>query len=462
MLKRETINEVLLAALSSGADFAEIYVDNTFTNSISNYNGKIKNLNSGEDFGVGIRIFNGNKSIYTYANSSDRNILIKLASDASRALNGVRKIDIINLEYTPVKKNFEIKKQLYMIQKSEKIDLTKQAYEAAKSYSKKIETVNITYLDSTQNILIANSDGLLVEDKRVRTRTAISSIANVNGVLESGFEGPGASMGFEFYDSIDIKNYATEASRVALLMANAKPAPSGKMAAVIHNSFGGVIFHEACGHGLETTSVAKKTSVFTDKIGKQVASSIVTAIDDGTIANAWGSLNVDDEGMPTQKNVLIKDGILKSYLVDKLGARITGYNPTGSGRRASYRYAPTSRMNNTYIDNGESTFEEIIKATESGIFAKKIGGGSVDTTTGDFNFAASEAYLIENGEIKEPVRGATLVGNGPEILHNIDMVGNNLEHGQGMCGSISGSIPTNVGQPTIRVSAITVGGASNE
>ncbi len=458
MLDEKIIKEVLLAALVSGGDFAEIYVDNTFTNTITNYNGKIKNLITGEDFGVGIRILKGTNSIYTYANSKDGKALVKLASDAANALNGVRKIENIDLTYKPITKINNIKKMPININKKEKIDLTKVAYEAAKNYDKNIETVSVSYLDKTQNILIANSDGLIVEDERVRTRTSINSIANLNGVLESGFCGPGASMGLEFYDSIDIREHSKEASRIAVTMANAKPAPSGKMSAVIHNDFGGVIFHEACGHGLETTSVAKGASAFCNKLGQKVASDVVTAIDDGTIPNAWGSLNVDDEGHPTQKNVLIENGVLKSYLVDKLGGRRMGINPTGSGRRQSYKYAPTSRMNNTYIDNGKSTFEEIVKSTQDGIFAKILGGGSVDTATGDFNFSVMEGYIIKDGEIKEPVRGATLVGNGPEILHKIDMVGNNLGHGQGMCGSISGSIPTNVGQPTIRVSSITVGG----
>ncbi len=458
MLNEKVIKEVLLASLVSGGDFAEIFVDNTFTNNIQNYNGQIKSLITGEDFGIGIRILKGTNSIYTYANSSDPKSLIKLASDAAKALKGVRNIENIDLQYKPITKIQQIKKSPISIDKKEKIDVTKRAYEAAKEYDKNIETVSVAYLDTTQNILIANSDGLFVEDQRVRTRTAISSIANLNGVLESGFYAPGASMGFEFYDTINIEEYAKEASRIAVTMASAKPAPSGKMSAIIHNEFGGVIFHEACGHGLETTSVSKGASAFCNKLGQKVASDIVTAIDDGTDPNAWGSLNIDDEGRPTQKNILIENGILKSYLVDKLGSRRMGIEPTGSGRRQSYKFAPTSRMNNTYIDNGKSTFDEIIKNTEDGIFAKKLGGGSVDTATGNFNFSVMEGYIVKNGEIKEPVRGATLVGNGPEVLHKIDMVGNNLKHGQGMCGSVSGLIPTNVGQPTIRVSSITVGG----
>jgi TldD protein len=232
----------------------------------------------------------------------------------------------------------------------------------------------------------------------------------------------------------------------------------GVMTVVVHNAFGGVLLHEACVHSLEATSVAKGTSVFCGKLAQKIASDIVTAIDDGTIANAWGSLNVDDEGEPTKRNVLIENGILKSYLVDFRNSRKMNHPVTGSSRRQSYKYSPTSRMTNTFFAPGKSTFEEIIANTEYGLFAKKMGGGSVNPATGEFNFAVNEGYLIENGKITKPVRGATLVGSGAEILANIDMIADNLDFGYGMCGSLSGSIPTSVGQPTIRVKNLTVGG----
>lgn len=230
------------------------------------------------------------------------------------------------------------------------------------------------------------------------------------------------------------------------------------MPVVINNGFGGVIFHEACGHSLEATSVAKENSVFANKIGEQIAAPQITAIDDGTIPQAWGSQNVDDEGIQTRRNVLIEEGVLKNYLVDRLNSRRMDSKPNGTGRRQSYKFSPTSRMSNTYIDNGSYTPEEIIAQTEEGLYAKYMGGGSVDPATGEFNFNVREGYLIKNGEIKKPVRGATLIGKGADILKKIDMVGNDLDFGQGMCGSMSGSIPTNVGQPTLRVSNLTVGG----
>jgi TldD protein len=241
-------------------------------------------------------------------------------------------------------------------------------------------------------------------------------------------------------------------------MAHGDLCPSGKMPVIIDNGFGGVIFHEACGHGLEATSVAKGTSVYTGKLGEKIASDVVTAIDDGTIPNGWGSFNINDEGEKPQRNVLFENGVLKNYMIDKLGSIRMGMAQTGAGRRQSYQFAPTSRMTNTYIAPGKSSNEEIFKNTEYGLYAKKMGGGSVNPATGDFNFAVLEGYLVENGEITTPVRGATLIGTGLEVIQQIDMVGKELEYGQGMCGSSSGSIPAWVGQPMIRVKEITVGG----
>jgi TldD protein len=318
--------------------------------------------------------------------------------------------------------------------------------------------VRIRFMDEDQRILVANTEGVHARDRRIRTRMMIEAVAAKGSEKQSGFYGPGAHMGLEFYEKIDIREYAKEAARIAATMIDADYCPSGKFPVIIDNEFGGVIFHEACGHSLEATSVAKKTSVFADKLGEKIAADIVTAYDDGTIPNAWGSANIDDEGTPTQKNLLIDRGVLKGYLVDKLNGRRMGMASTGSARRQSYKFAPTSRMSNTFIAAGTSTPQEIIANTEYGIYARYMGGGSVNPATGDFNFAVNEGYIVKDGKIVKPVRGATLIGRGSEILKKIDMVGNNLALGQGMCGSVSGSIPANVGQPMIRVSEITVGG----
>lgn len=338
----------------------------------------------------------------------------------------------------------------------------KEPYKSAKDYSTDISQVNVTYLDKDQKILVANTEGIYVEDRRIRTRLGISAIASKGNENQTGFEGPGRAMGFEMFEEVDPEYYGKEAARTAYTMLNAKNCPAGKMPVAIDNGFGGVIFHEACGHSLEATSVAKGNSVFSGKLGEQIASSKVTAIDDGTLANHWGSSNIDDEGNLTQKNTLIKNGILNSYMIDKLNGRRMNMQATGSSRRQSYKYAPTSRMTNTYIAAGEDKETDIIKSIDNGLYAKKMGGGSVNPVTGEFNFAVAEGYLVKNGEIKEPVRGASLIGKGSEVLMNIDMVSDNLKQAQGMCGSSSGSIPTNVGQPMIRVKEITVGGRSEE
>ena len=277
--------------------------------------------------------------------------------------------------------------------------------------------------------------------------------------FETGGFGPGASKGYEFFkDEVDIVNLGKKAAELAIKLLSAEECPSGQMPVIIGNGFGGVIFHEACGHALEASSVSKNLSVFSNKLNTQIASPLVSAVDDGTIEGAWGSENVDDEGHATHRNVLIKDGILTSYLIDSFNGRRMNMKENGASRRQSYKYEPTSRMSNTFILNGKSTVEEIIKKTKFGLYAKSLGGGSVNPATGEFNFGVTEAYIIKDGKIDHMVKGATLIGSGAEVLMKIDMVGNDLCRAQGMCGAASGSIPTDVGEPTIRVSSMTVGG----
>jgi len=462
LLGDKIIENVLNAALSRGGDFAEIFVEDKTSGSIKLVGGLIENNISGRDYGVGIRILDKFNSIYAYTNDSSEENLIKVAKNAAAALNSTK----INLTLNFIKGNVSnynpIEKYPNTIPKSQKIDLLKRGYFAAKNYDPVISQVSVGYLEEEQRILIANSEGLIATDNRVRTRYMVSSVASKDGEMQQGGYSPGASMGFEFYDIINVEDIGIEASRIAKTMVHADYCPSGTMPVIIDNEFGGVLFHEACGHALEASFVSKGTSAFAGKLGQLVASPLVTAIDDGTIRNGWGTTNIDDEGTPTQRNVLIEDGILKSYLIDKLNGRRMGLESTGSSRRQSYKFAPTSRMNNTYIDAGKSTLEEIISSTENGLYAKKLGGGSVNPATGDFNFAVMEGYLVESGKIVKPVRGATIIGNGTKVLELIDMVGNNLSLGQGMCGAESGSIPANVGQPTIRVKSLTVGGRRGE
>ncbi|MCI8628387.1 MAG: TldD/PmbA family protein [Firmicutes bacterium] len=459
MLKESVIENVLTAALEQCADFGEIYVEQTQKNTISMTNGTVDTALSGRDKGAGIRLFYGNQAVYAYTNDLSEKNLIQTAKTAAFAMKGKNKTARV-FDFTKhLENNYNvIQKMPDSISKKQKINVMRGASSAAFLYSDIISQTILKYQDIVQNVLIANTMGTFAQDERVRTRMTVESVASSQTEKQSGHFGPGASMGFELFEKIDMEQVARNASRIAVTMLKADVCPSKKMSVVIENGFGGVIFHEACGHGLEATAIARNASVFAGKLGHKIASSIVTAVDDGTIQNAWGSANIDDEGTPTRKNILIENGILKSYLIDKLNGKKMNMDTTGSARRESYKYAPTSRMTNTYIAAGNTKPADIIADTEYGLYAKCMGGGSVDPATGVFNFAVLEGYMIRNGKIAEPVRGATLIGKGNEILMRIDRVGNNLKSAQGMCGSISGSIPTNVGQPMIRVSEITVGG----
>ncbi len=452
--------QVLKEALKTGGDFAEIYAEDKKSTSLSMEDNALENAVSGRSHGVGIRVFKGTNSVYVYTNDSSLKGLLDCAAQAAAAIEGNEPLNIdIILKHTVIKTAHPILVPFDSVSLLQKVDIVKRAYSAASSYDPLIKQTSVNYAESLTNVQIINSEGLNVEDERALTRLGISAIASNGTENQSGRESPGAKMGFELYrDKIDVEAFAKEAGRTAVTMLKADPCPAGKMPVAIENGFGGVIFHEACGHSLEATSVAKGQSVFCGKMGQKIASDVVTAVDDATIPNAWGSSNIDDEGHPGQKNVLIENGMLKSYLVDKLNGRRMNAEATGSSRRQSYAFAPTSRMSNTYIAPGQSTRDEIISSIDNGLYCAKMGGGSVNPITGEFNFVVNEGYLIKSGKIASPVRGASLIGYGHEVLFDIDMVGDNLKLAQGMCGSISGSIPTNVGQPAIRVSKILVGG----
>ena len=459
MISKQEAQLVLSKCLITGGDYAEIFEEDVISNSISLLDNKVENALGGRSYGVGIRIFSGFKSIYAYTNDNSLSALLEVAKKAALALGQLKsEREVILNSPFDFKNIHNIIKYPNVIGYDKKIGVMRDAYKSAKEYNSEISEVSVSYSDKDQKILIANTEGIYVQDRRIRTRLAVNAIASKGNENQTGFEGPGRYQGFEMFETIDPVYYGREAARTASVMLNAKNCPAGKMMVAIDNGFGGVIFHEACGHSLEATSVAKGNSVFAEKLGQQIASTKVTAIDDGTIQNAWGSINIDDEGNKSNKNVLIENGVLKSYMIDKLNGRRMGMKPTGNSRRQSYKYAPTSRMTNTYIKAGTDDPKDIIKSISDGLYAKKLGGGSVNPVTGEFNFAVAEGYIVKNGEIQEPVRGASLIGKGKDVLMDIDMVGTNIEHAQGMCGSSSGSIPVNVGQPMIRVKEITVGG----
>ena len=458
MISKGIITSVLEAAVSTGGDFAELFIEDSSRSSINYLDGQLESTQTGRDFGVGIRIFCGMQCIYAYTNSFDKDSLVETALKAAQAIKGANQAEVMVLNETTTNGIHVIDIMPDTVGKSDKLDIVRTAYNAAMEYDSIIKQVSSRYADSVRHVAIANTEGLYREDTRVYTRLMLNAVAEKDGQMQTGTVNPGTHGGYEFIRGLDLKDLGRRAAGTAVVMANAEYCKAGVMPVVIDNAFGGVIFHEACGHGLEATAVAKGTSVFAGKIGERVAPEVVTAIDDGTLPNEWGSANMDDEGSDTKRNVLIEKGILKGYLIDRFNGMKMGMEATGSSRRESYRYAPTSRMSNTFIDNGENTKEELISSVDFGLYAKYMGGGSVNPGTGEFNFSVREGYMIRNGKIAEPVRGATLIGKGPEVLRKIDMVADNLDMDQGMCGSASGSIPANVGQPAVRVSSITVGG----
>lgn len=458
MISRQVCERVLRKALSTGGDYAEIFADNTTNHAIHMITDRVDAITDTVISGAAVRVYKGLRSVMASTVDKSESGLLRCAEKAAEALGqGTAAIDIV-LKEQSFGELHPVKRLPSAVGNAEKIQILKEGYFAAKDYHEAVRQVSGKLLDVDRNILIANSDGLYTQDRQIRTQMTVSAVAEINGETQTGVSGPGRRMGLEMFESIDPKSVGVEAARQAVTMAGAGYCPAGVMPVAIDHGFGGVIFHEACGHSLEASAVAYGRSQFADKLGQQIANVKVTAIDDGTIPGAWGSINIDDEGHPAQRNVLIEKGVLKSYMIDRFNGRRMGMESTGNARRQSYSYTPTSRMTNTYIAPGEDRNEDIIGSIEYGLYAKAMGGGSVNPVTGEFNFSVDEGYLIRNGKICEPVRGASLVGKGSEILHNIDMVGTDLEMGQGMCGASSGSVPTNVGQPLIRVSSITVGG----
>ena len=458
MIKQALAEEVLSVAMSTGGDFAELYAEHTRNHSIQFVDKKIDKIGDNVLSGVGIRIFKEQRTVYASTSDLTREGLLACARSAADAMGEGNAQISICLTSKSIADRHPVKINPNDAQMSQKIELLKSGCFSAIDCHESISQVQGTLMGVDHEILVANSEGLLVQDRHVRTRMIINATASKNGENQSGGCAPGRGMGLEMFDEIDPREVGRHAAKMALTNLRADYCKAGQMTVAIENGFGGVIFHEACGHSLEATQVGVGMSEMCGKLGQKIANEKITAIDDGTIPGAWGSVNIDDEGNPTQRNVLIENGVLKKYMVDRLGSRRMGMPMTGNSRRQGYTYEPTSRMTNTFIDNGPDKNEDIISSIEYGLYAKEMGGGSVNPLTGAFNFSVREGYMIRNGKICEPVRGASLIGTGSQILQDIDMVGQNLATGQGVCGSVSGSVPTDVGQPLIRVKKITVGG----
>ncbi len=459
MLDQNIAREVLQEAVRTGGDFAEIFVEDRIDNTLMMRSGRIENANTGRLHGAGVRVFSGTNAVYVHTNDTSREGLMACARQAAAAVKGGKGCIVQPFKVWNAARPEEIRLLPTDVKAAVKAEKIRAAEAAARRVSPEIVQVIGNYIDHVQNVCICNTEGVFVTDQRVRTRLSVAAVASNGRENQTGADNPGASMGFEIFDSlIDPETVGQTAANQAVTMLHAPLCPAGIMPVVIDNGFGGVIFHEACGHSLEATSVSIGVSEFAGKLGQKIASDKVTAIDDGTIPNAWGSLHVDDEGTPVQRTVLVENGGLTNYMIDRLGSRRMNMPITGSSRRQSYAFAPTSRMRSTFIAPGQDDEAEMIASMGDGLYAKKMGGGSVNPATGEFNFAGNEGYLVKDGKIAHPVRGASLIGRGSEVLLKIDRVGKDLQLAQGMCGSMSGSVPTDVGQPMIRVSSLTVGG----
>ncbi len=457
MLSKKQFQQLLAEGLKTGADFAEIFLEDSKSSLIRVTSGDVTQIDRGNVYGAGLRLIKGVDEVYGYTNDVSYENLKSIFENLRASFDGNAHQSKPLGESKPIRSKITHPMDTVNIQ--EKTTFLVELSHVMKNYDPRIVQSITQLLETEQDVLIANSNGIYQRDLRAHTRVILMSVASENGHMHQAFEGPGRAMGFEFTRTMDFASLAREVAQSAMTLISAQEMVPQVMPVVLHNGFGGVIFHEACGHPLEATSVAKGLSPFVGKLGEKIGSDLVTAYDDGFVDGAWGSASFDDEGMPTQKNLLIENGVLKGYLIDHRNGLKMNMSPTGSSRRQSYKFSPTSRMNTTYIAPGKDKFEDIIKDTKYGLFAKKLGGGTVVPATGEFNFAVQEGYMIEDGKLTTPVRGAMLIGHGKDVLFKIDRIADNLELGQGMCGSISGSIPVDVGQPTIRVTQMTVGGA---
>ncbi|MDP8937506.1 MAG: TldD/PmbA family protein [Actinomycetota bacterium] len=461
MIDEATVQRVLGAALRSGGDFAEVFAEDRRSSSARLDDGRIEELTSGRDQGAGIRVVRGDTTGFAHTSDLTEEGLRAAAEAAGAAARGggggVREVALTRRD---ADRPHDVEVLPEDVPKARKAELLLKADEAARASGGGIRQVGVSYGDSRRRILVANSDGLLTGDDQVRTRFMVQCVAAGDTGMQTGFEAPGATVGFEFYDEVDVEDIARTAARRALDMLEARPAPSGTLPVVLKRGAGGVLFHEACGHGLEADLVGKDASVFRGKVGEAVASPLVTLVDDGTYAREWGTYAIDDEGHPAQRNTLIEGGELTDYMWDFLRARKEGRESSGNGRRQSYQHLPMVRMTNTYVLAGEDDPEEIIRQTAHGIYCVQLGGGQVNTATGDFVFGITEAYMIENGEVTEPIRAANLIGNGPEVLRAIDAVGDDFDTWAGTCGKDGQGVPVSSGQPTLRVAGMTVGGTA--
>lgn len=462
MIDESLIPRVLGAALRTGGEFAELFVEDRRSSSARLDDGRVEELTSGRDRGAGIRVVAGETTGFAHTADLSEAALVRAAEAAAAAARGGGGgTRVVALTRRDVPRSYAVGTYPDEVPKARKVELLTRADEVARSTGGAITQVSASYGDSRRRILVANSDGLVAGDETVRTLFSVSCVATGDTGMQTGRESVGLTVGWELFDRYDVDELARRAAERALVKLRARPAPSGELPVVIASGGGGVLFHEACGHGLEADLVGKGASVFRGRVGQQVAARGVTVVDDGTMAREWGHYAIDDEGTPAQRNVLIDDGVLTDYLWDLVRARREGRASSGNGRRQSYQHLPMVRMTNTYLLPGSDDPDDIIASTDRGVYVKHLGGGQVNTATGDFVFGMTEAYLIERGEITEPIREGNLIGNGPEVLTRIDALGRDFAMGPpGTCGKDGQGVPVGDGVPTLRVSSMTIGGTA--
>ncbi len=462
LLAQELIESTLATAMSRGGHWAEVFIEDRTNASAVLDDGKIEELTSGHDRGAGIRVVVGESTGFAHtADLSPAGLEAAASAAAAAARGGGGTVDATPLDRTVAASPNTVVHHPEDIDKPTKVALLTEADEAARAEGGEITQVMARYGDSRRRFLVANTDGVFTGDDQVRTLFVVSCVATGDAGMQTGYKVVGVPYGFEVFESHSVTDQARAAARQAIAKLEAVPAPSGAMPVVVGAGGGGVMFHEACGHGLEADLVAKSASVYAGRVGEQVAGDNITLVDDGTMAGEWGCFAIDDEGRTAQHNVLIENGVLSDYMWDSMRARKEGRPSSGNGRRQSYKHLPMVRMTNTYLDNGDDSPADIIASTPHGVYVAELGGGQVNTATGDFVFGMTEAYLIEDGEVTSPIREGNLIGNGPEVLQRIDALGNDFAMGHpGTCGKDGQGVPVGDGTPTIRVTELTVGGTA--
>lgn len=461
MVDDEFLQKLLRKALSNGGEYADIYIEHRKTTAIQLEDNKIEKVIEGAIAGIGIRLIYNGKTAYAYSNDFSESALMDMAATISKAAPASSKDSVIDMKKMCPDVTFLIKMNPELVPMAMKVDLVKVGNDTARRFDQRIKQVNVVYRDSLQKVKICTSEGTVAEDERIYTLGLVQVVAVDEDVIQTGYEPVGGLIGFELFDDNLMDVVALKAAERAVKMLKARRASGGRMPVVISSEAGGTMIHEAIGHGLEADLAQQGVSVYSKKIGQQVAAPVITVIDDATLPNKRGSFSFDDEGTPSKKNVLVKDGILLGYMYDKYTALIDGTSSTGNGRRESYEHKPVPRMTNTFISPGKFSPDEVIRSVPNGLFVKKMGGGQVNTVTGDFVFEVQEGYILDNGSIGEIVRGATLIGNGPDVLKSIDMIASDLGFSIGTCGKDGQGVPVSDAIPTLRIPEIVVGGEVN-